>query len=71
MPEFSKDNDAVLIYPVNETEDEILQVGPSGKLEMVSTKDMVGLKTDFELKMSSYVKSDPVIFIGLKKHGWS
>ena len=45
MPEFSKDNDAVLIYPVNETEDEILQVGPSGKLEMVSTKDMVGLKT--------------------------
>ena len=45
MPEFCKDNDAVLIYPVNDTDDEILQVGPSGKLEMVSTKDMVGLKT--------------------------
>ena len=30
---------------MNQTADEILQVGPSGKLEMVSTKDMVGLKT--------------------------
>ena len=45
LPEFCKENDAVFIYPVNQKADEILQVGPSGKLEMVSTKDMVGLKT--------------------------
>ena len=45
MEEFCADHDAVLVPPVNETAEHIIQVGESGFLELLPTKGMRGLKT--------------------------
>ena len=45
LEEFCADHDAVLVPPVNETAEHIIQVGESGFLELLPTKGMRGLKT--------------------------
>ena len=45
LRDFAKENNAVLLAPFDEESEKILQVGKSGKLEFVSTKDMIGALT--------------------------
>lgn len=45
ISEWCPENDIVLITPVTEKSDRILQVGPTGQLELISTDGLVGLKT--------------------------